>query len=53
MRIKPNFHGSSFEGLLLTMTLCAPNEMLDNGNLGQKGLSYNSRVDFGATKDHG
>ena len=32
------------------MTLCAPNETLDKGNLGQKGLSDNTKVDFGATK---
>ena len=38
---------------LLTMTLCAPNEKQDKGNLGQKGLSDNTKVDFGATKDHG
>ena len=38
---------------LLTMTLCAPNETKDKGNLGQKGLSDNTKVDFGAKKDHG
>ena len=38
---------------LLTMTLCAPNEKQDKGNLGQKGLSDNTKVDFGATKNHG
>ena len=38
---------------LLTMTLCAPNERQDNGNLGQKRLSDNTKVDLGTTKDHG
>ena len=28
---------------LLTMTLCAPNEKQDKGNLGQKGLSDNTK----------
>ena len=35
------------------MTLCAPNETLYNDNLGQKGLSDNTEIDFGDTKDHG
>ena len=38
---------------LLTMILCAPNEKQDKENLGQKRLSDNTKVDFGATKDHG
>ena len=38
---------------LLTMTLCVPNEKQDKGNLGQKGLLDNTKVNFGATKDHG
>ena len=38
---------------LLTMILCAPIEKQDKGNLGQKGLSDNTEVVFGATKDHG
>ena len=38
---------------LLTKILCAPNEKPDKGNLGQKGLSDNAKVDFGVTKDHG
>ena len=38
---------------LLTMTLRVSNEMQDKGNLGQEGLSDNTKVDFGATKDHG
>ena len=38
---------------LLTINLCAPNEKQDKGNLGQKGLSDNTKVDFGATKNHG
>ena len=32
---------------LLTMALCAPNEKQDKGNLGQKGLSDNTKVDLG------
>ena len=40
-------------GPLLTMTLCAPNEKQDKGKLGQRGLSDNTKVDFGAQKDHG
>ena len=32
------------------MTLCAPNKKQDKGNLGQKGLSDNMKVDFGATR---
>ena len=43
----------SFKDPLLTMILCAPNEMEDKGSLGQKGLSDNKIVGFGATKDHG
>ena len=35
------------------MTLCVLNEKQDKGNLGQKGLSDNTKVDFGATKNHG
>ena len=38
---------------LLTMILCAPNEKQDKENLGQKRLSDNTKVGFGATKDHG
>ena len=38
---------------LLTMTLCAPNETKDKGHSGQKGFSDNTKVDFGAKKDHG
>ena len=38
---------------LLTMTLCAPNVKRDKGNLDQKGLSDNTKVDFGATKNNG
>ena len=38
---------------LLTMILCAPIEKQDNGDLGQKGLSDNTIVALGATKDHG
>ena len=38
---------------LLTMILYAPNETKDKGNLGQKRLSDNTKVDFGAKKDHG
>ena len=38
---------------LLAMTLCAPNEKQDKRNLGQKGLSDNKKVDFGAMKDDG
>ena len=38
---------------LLTMTLCAPNEKQNKGKLGQKGLSDNTKVDFGATKNQG
>ena len=38
---------------LQTMTLCAPNEKQDKGNLAQKGLSNNTKFDFGATKNHG
>ena len=37
----------------LTMILCAPIEKQDKGNVGQKGLSDNTKVTFGATKDHG
>ena len=44
---------TSFKDPLLTMTLSAPNEKQDKGNLGQKGLSDDTKVDFGATKDHG
>ena len=43
----------NFKDPLLAMTLCAPNETLDKGNLGQKGLSDNTKVDFGARKDLG
>ena len=46
-------HTSRSRDPLLTMTPCAPNEKQDKGNLGQKGLSDNTKVDFGATKDHG
>ena len=35
------------------MILCATNEKSDKGNLGQKGLSDNTKVNFGAKKDHG
>ena len=35
------------------MILCVPNETQDKGNLGQKGLSDNMKVDLSATKDHG
>ena len=38
---------------LLAMTLCAPNVMQYKGSLGQKGLSDNTKVYFGTTKDHG
>ena len=38
---------------LLTMILCAPNKKQEKGNLGQKGLSDNTKVDFGVTNDHG
>ena len=38
---------------LLTMILCAPNEKETKGNLGQKGLTDNTKVDFGAAKDQG
>ena len=41
-----------FKDPLLTMTLCAPNEKQDKGNLGQKELSDNMKVDFGAMKSH-
>ena len=33
--------------------LCAPTEKQDKGDLSQKGLSDNTKVAFGATKDHG
>ena len=42
-----------FKDPLLTIILCAPIEKQDKGNLGQKGLSDNMKVAFGATKDHG
>ena len=35
------------------MTLCAPSDTKDKGNLGQKGPSDNTKVDFGAKKNHG
>ena len=38
---------------LLTMILCAPIEQQDKEDLGQKGLSDNTKVAFGATKGHG
>ena len=38
---------------LLAVILCAPNEKPDKGNLCQKGLPDNTKVDFGAKKDHG
>ena len=38
---------------LLTITLCVLNQKRDKRNIGQKGLSDNMKVDFGATKDHG
>ena len=38
---------------LLTMTICAPNGKQNKGNLGQKRLLDNTKVDFGATKGHG
>ena len=41
------------KGPSLTITLCAPNEKHDEGNLGQKELSDNTKVHFGATKNHG
>ena len=44
---------SLFKDLLLTMILCLPNEKQDKGNLGQKGLSDNTKVDVGATRNHG
>ena len=37
--------------LLFFVTFSAPNEMQSKGNLGPKGLSDNTKVDFGATKD--
>ena len=40
------------EDPLLTMILFAPNEKQDKENLGQKRLSDNTKVDFGAMKDH-
>ena len=43
----------SFKDPLLTMILCASIEKQDKGDLGQKGLSDNTKVAFGATKDHG
>ena len=44
---------SSFKDPLLTMILCAPIEKQDKGDLSQKGLTDNTKVTFGATKDHG
>ena len=38
---------------LLTMTLCVPNEKQDKGNIGQNGLSDNTKVDCGSPKNHG
>ena len=34
------------------MILCAPYEKQDKGHLGQKGLSDNTKLDFGSRKDH-
>ena len=42
-----------FKDPLLTMILCVLIEKQDKGNLGQKGLSDNTKVAFGTTKDHG
>ena len=42
----------TFKDPLLTMTLCARMKR-DKGNLGQKGLLDNAKVDFDATKIHG
>ena len=47
------FNYLSLKDPLLTMILCAPIEKQDKGILGQKGLSDNTKVTFGATKDHG
>ena len=52
MRIEVIAVRETFKDLLLTMTLCAPNEKQDKGNLGLKGLSDNTKVNFCATKDH-
>ena len=38
---------------LLTMILCVPSEMQDKGSFGQKGLSDNTKVDVGTTRNHG
>ena len=43
----------SLKDPLLAMILCAPIERQDKGNLGQKGLSDNTKVVFGGTKDDG
>ena len=45
--------GCRFKDPLPTMILCAPIEKQDKGDLGQKGLSDNTKVAFGVTKDHG
>ena len=41
-----------FRDPLLTIILCALNVKQDKGNLGEKGLSDNTKVDFGTTKNH-
>lgn len=44
---------SWFKEALSTIILSAPNEKQDKKSLGQKRLSDNAKVDFGAEKDHG
>ena len=39
-------------GPLSNMILCSPNEKQGKENLGQKRLSDDTKVEFGATKDH-
>ena len=41
------------EDLLSNMILCSLNKKQSQENLGQKRLSDNTKVEFGATKDHG
>ena len=40
------FTNEILKGPLLTMTLCAPNQKQDRNNLGQNGLSDNTKVEF-------
>ena len=44
---------SMLKDLLSNVILCSLNEKKGKENLGQKRLSDNTKVEFGATKDHG